>query len=193
MLNLHDKIASHQLRAEISVVIASRHGCGGIEQARSRGLACDLIARKSYSTVEAFSDALFQRCRDARADLVICGGFLSLLQIPDDYRHRVLNIHPSLIPAFCGAGFHGEKVHQAVLNRGCKVSGCTVHFVDDEYDHGPILVQRAVPVLETDTPQTLAARVFTEECIAYPEAIQQVAAGRVEIAQGVTRLIFRPA
>ena len=112
---------------------------------------------------------------------MICGGFLALLKIPADFSGRVINIHPSLIPAFCGHGFHGSRVHEAALARGAKVSGCTVHFVDDEYDHGPIIIQHVVPVLDEDTPTELAARVFTAECEALPEAIRLFASGRLEI------------
>jgi len=112
---------------------------------------------------------------------VLLGGFLQLLKVPEDYRGRILNIHPSLIPAFCGKGFHGRHVHEAVLAAGVKVSGCTVHFVDDEYDHGPIVAQRAVSVLEDDTPQSLSERVFAQECELYPEAVRLFAAGRLRI------------
>lgn len=189
LVNLQKKIETGELRAEIPLVIASRGDCDGIKKAQDRRLVCRVISRKAYATVEAFSEAIFQSCRDVRADLVICGGFLSLIRIPQDYQHRVLNIHPSLIPAFSGPGFHGRKVHEAVLHRGCKVSGCTVHFVDDEYDHGPILIQRTVPVLDGDTPETLADRVFQAECVAYPEAIQQVASGDVEMIGSSTRRI----
>lgn len=188
MVNLVERSRAGTLRAEIPLVIASRPDCGGIEQARTRDIPCEVMTRKSFANIEAFSDAIFRRCRDVKADLVICGGFLSLLRIPRDFHYRVLNIHPSLIPAFCGHGFHGHKVHAAVVERGCKVSGCTVHFVDEEYDHGPILVQRVVPVLPDDTPDSLAGRVFREECEAYPEAIQLVASGRVEIVGSATRL-----
>lgn len=189
LVNLQEKIEAGSLQAEIPLVIASRVDCGGIEKARTLGLHCEVVLRKSFPSLEAFSETIFRRCRDVRADLVICGGFLSLLKIPQDYHHRILNIHPSLIPAFCGAGYHGRKVHEAVLERGCKVSGCTVHFVDEQYDHGPILIQRTVPVLDDDTPESLAARVFQEECLAYPDAIQQVASGIVEIDGSATRLI----
>jgi folate-dependent phosphoribosylglycinamide formyltransferase PurN len=103
------------------------------------------------------------------------------VRIPDDFRHRVLNIHPALIPAFCGKGFYGHRVHEAVLEYGAKVSGCTVHFADTQYDHGPIVLQRAVPVLDDDTPDTLAARIFEQECEAYPEAIRLFAEGRLKI------------
>ena len=102
-------------------------------------------------------------------------------QVPDDFLGRVMNIHPALIPAFCGKGYYGHHVHEAVLAYGVKVSGCTVHFADNEYDHGPIILQRAVPVLDDDTPDTLAARVFEQECEAYPEAIRLFAEGRLRI------------
>jgi formyltetrahydrofolate-dependent phosphoribosylglycinamide formyltransferase len=181
LVNLWDTIRRGELSAEIPLVIASRADCGGIEKARLHGVPCEVFTRKSFPSTEAFSAPIFQRCREVRTDLVICGGFLSLLKIPHDFRYRVMNIHPALIPAFCGHGFHGHAVHEAVLQRGCKVSGCTVHFLDDEYDHGPIIVQRTVPVLDGDTPDTLAARVFQEECAAYPEAIRLFASGRMEI------------
>jgi phosphoribosylglycinamide formyltransferase-1 len=108
-------------------------------------------------------------------------GFLQLLEIPADFAGRVLNIHPALIPAFCGKGFHGLAVHRAALETGVKVSGCTVHFADNEYDHGPIISQYVVPVLDDDTPESLAGRVFAQECEAYPEAIRWFAQGRLRI------------
>jgi phosphoribosylglycinamide formyltransferase-1 len=125
--------------------------------------------------IAAWSDAIFAACRAARADLVVMAGFLHLVRIPADFAGRVINIHPSLLPAFGGRGFHGMHVHRAVLDRGCTVSGCTVHLVDDEYDHGRILLQKTVPVLPDDTPESLAARVFAAECQAFPEAIARIA------------------
>jgi phosphoribosylglycinamide formyltransferase-1 len=113
--------------------------------------------------------------------LVVMGGFIQHVLIPADFEHRVVNIHPSLIPAFCGKGYYGRHVHEAVLAYGAKLSGCTVHFVDNEYDHGPIVLQRAVPVLDADTPDSLAARVFAAECEAYPAAIRAIAVGEVEV------------
>ena len=109
------------------------------------------------------------------------GGWLKLVVIPDDFQNRVMNIHPALIPAFCGKGFYGHRVHEAVLEYGAKISGCTVHFVDNQYDHGPIILQRTVDVLTDDTPDTLAARVFAAECEAYPEALRLFAAGRLRV------------
>ena len=188
LVNFLKKIKAGELNAEIAVVIASREGIAGIERAREAGLACEVIARKTFDSVESFSTAIFDRCRAANVDLVTLAGFLSLIRIPPDFERRVLNIHPALIPAFCGHGFHGHHVHEAALARGVKLSGCTVHFADNEYDHGPILVQRAVPVLEGDTPDTLAARVFEAECEAYPEAIRLFAKGQLEIGNGRLRI-----
>ena len=188
LINFLKKIKTGELNAEVTVVIASREGIAGIDRAREAGLTCEVIARKRFDSVDSFSTALFDRCRAAQVDLVTLAGFLSLIHIPPDFERRVLNIHPALIPAFCGHGFHGHHVHEAALARGVKFSGCTVHFADNEYDHGPIIVQRVVPVLEIDTPDTLAARVFEAECEAYPEAIRLFAEGRLEIAEGRLRI-----
>lgn len=181
LTNFVRKIAEGRLDADVSIVIASREDCAGIDRARQSGLRIEVVPRRRFESVEAFSEAVFDRLRDAQADLVTLAGFLSLVRIPDDFRYRVMNIHPALIPSFCGPGYYGRKVHEAALQRGVKVSGCTVHFADNEYDHGPIVVQKCVPVLDGDTPDTLAARVFEAECEAYPEAINLYAAGRLEI------------
>lgn len=187
LANFVTKIAAGELAAEVPLVIASRSDCGGIEKARRAGLRCEVLPRKQFRSVELFSDALFNLCRDARVDLVALGGFLSLLRIPMDFQYRVMNIHPALIPAFCGKGFYGHHVHKAVLATGAKVSGCTVHFVDNEYDHGPIIVQRCLEVRDDDTPDSLAARVFAVECEAYPEAIRRFANARLQITGRVVR------
>ncbi|MBA4029827.1 MAG: phosphoribosylglycinamide formyltransferase [Planctomyces sp.] len=182
LLNLQDQIESGSLDAEIPLVISNRPTAAGIERARNRGLDVVVCMGKDYPTPEAHSEAVFQLCRERWADLVICAGYLSLLVVPEDFRERVLNIHPSLIPAFCGRGFYGHHVHEAAIARGVKLSGCTVHFVDNEYDHGPIILQQAVPVLDADSPDSLAARVFEAECQAYPEAIRLVASGKIVVA-----------
>lgn len=181
LTNLLGSIQRGELRAEVALVVASRPDCGGVAKAHAAGLPSRVIERKSFPSVFEFSAAIFDECRLTGVDLVICGGFLALLQIPADFSLRVMNIHPSLIPSFAGKGYHGEKVHAAVISRGCKVSGCTVHFVDDQYDHGPIILQKTVPVLDDDTPATLAVRVFEQECLAYPEAIAQFATGRLRV------------
>jgi formyltetrahydrofolate-dependent phosphoribosylglycinamide formyltransferase len=182
LVNFIREIGAGRLEAEIAIVVASRADCGGIARAREAGLPVEVVARDECASVEAFSDAVFSRLRKAGVELVALAGFLALVRIPEDFRYRVLNIHPALIPAFCGRGFYGHRVHEAVLERGAKVSGCTVHFADNEYDHGPIVLQRCVPVLDDDTADSLAERVFGAECEAYPEAIRLYAAGRLEIA-----------
>lgn len=181
LANLVDKIAAGELAAEVPLVIASRADCGGVARARNAGLRCEVVDRKGFADVAGFSKAVFDFCRSARVDLVTLAGFLSLIEVPDDFLFRVMNIHPALVPAFCGKGFYGHKVHEAVLQRGVKVSGCTVHFADNHYDQGPIIAQSCVSVHDDDTPETLAARVFAAECQAYPEAIRLYAAGRLEI------------
>ena len=152
-----------RLDAEIPLVIAGRSDCGGIERARDAGLPCEVLPRHSCSNVDEFSQQIFARLRDAQVDLVTLAGFLDLIRIPDDFTLRVLNIHPALIPAFCGKGYYGARVHEAALASGVKLSGCTVHFADNDYDHGPIILQRAVPVRDDDTPTTLAERIFAAE------------------------------
>ena len=184
LTNLVAKMRSGALSAEIPLVIASRSDCGGIQRAAEAGLRCEVVPRKSFANVGEFSEVVFSLCREAQVDLVIFGGFLSLLEIPPDFSGRIMNIHPALIPAFCGKGMYGHHVHEAVLARGAKVSGCTVHFVDNEYDHGPIILQRVIPVADNDTPDALAARVFAAECEAFPAAIRLFATGRLEIEDG---------
>jgi len=179
LLNLLEKTRAGQLNAELPLVIASREGCRGVERARAAGLRCEPVVRSAFDSVESFSDRLFALCREAEADVVILGGFLCLVRIPGEFQNRVMNIHPSLIPAFCGQGFHGRRVHEAVLERGVKVTGCTVHFANNEYDAGPIILQKVVPVLDGDTPETLQQRVFQSECEAYPEAIRLFASGQI--------------
>jgi phosphoribosylglycinamide formyltransferase-1 len=178
--NLIDQTKKRRLKAEIVQVVASRPRIGAIARAEAAHIPLALANYNSRSKAE-FSTSVFGPIRHAQADLVILAGFLSLLKIPPDYKGRVLNVHPALVPAFCGKGYYGAKVHEAVLASGVKVSGCTVHFADNTYDTGPIVVQRAVAVLENDTIDTLAARVFKEECGALPEAITLFADGRLKL------------
>jgi folate-dependent phosphoribosylglycinamide formyltransferase PurN len=139
-----------------------------------------VVDRKAHASVATFSREVFRHCDDAGAQLVCCAGWLSLLDLPDRYLGRIINIHPALLPSFGGKGMYGQKVHQAVIDHGCKVSGCTVHFVDATYDTGPIILQRACPVLDDDTAATLAARVFEAERVAYPEAVRLFHQGRLK-------------
>jgi len=179
--NLLEKKAAGQLDIEIALVISSNSKARGLEIARSAGVPTRVISRKAQATDKTYSDAIFQACREAGADYVVMGGFLTFVPIPPDFENRVLNIHPALVPAFCGKGFYGRHVHEAVLEYGARVSGCTVHFVDNVYDHGPVILQKVVPVLDDDTPETLAARVFAAECEAYPEALRLLASGKVAV------------
>lgn len=179
--NFANRIQSGDLNAEVASVIASNPACGGIEKAANFEFPCEVISRRDHGSVAEFSERIFANLRDANVELVLLSGFLSLIEIPPDFEYRVLNIHPGLIPAFCGKGYYGHHVHEAVIERGAKISGCTVHFADNIYDHGPIVLQRTVSVLDDDTADTLAARVFVEECEAYPESVRQFASGRLEI------------
>ncbi len=178
--SLIDRIAARRLRAEISVVVASRPRIGAIARAQAANIPLALADRAAKSRAE-FSESVFEPIRNARADLVVLAGFLSLLKIPPEYRGRVINVHPSLIPSFCGQGYYGARVHEAVIESGVKLSGCTIHFVDDVYDSGPIILQRPVEVRDDDQPETLAARVFKEECQALAETITLYAQGKLQI------------
>ena len=178
--NLIDLIRAKKLRAEIVQVVASRPRIEAIPKSEAAGIPLALANRATKNVAE-FSRSVFDPIRQRKADLVILGGFLSLIEIPPDYLGKVINIHPSLIPAFSGKGFHGKSVHEAAIETGVKVSGCTVHFADAAYDAGPIIVQKTVPVMDTDTPESLAARVFKAECQALPEAISLYADGRLKV------------
>ena len=177
--NLLVHIERRGLPVQVVRVIASTPKARGLEYARAAGIPTSVYERKDFATDEEYGHAIFGECRRGPCDYVVMGGFLKFVPIPDDFLYRVINIHPALIPAFCGHGMYGHHVHEAVLAYGAKLSGCTVHFVDNEYDHGPIILQRAVPVVDGDTPDSLAARVFEAECEAYPEALRMLAAGRV--------------
>lgn len=177
LANLVSQIEAGGLKAEVAVAICSNEKAHEKLLSRDLGVTAHLVRRKAYGDTAGFSEAVFKIIDDADADLVCLAGFLSLLDIPDRYAYRVLNIHPALLPAFGGQGMFGRHVHEAVLRAGCKVSGCTVHFADQTYDTGPILVQRTCPVLPDDTPDSLAARVFEQECQAYPEAIRLITQG----------------
>jgi len=187
LLNIDERIAAGKplgppggLAAEVAVVIASRD-CQGLERARAAGHTAHLVPYKQMPDIETYSVRIAAILDAARVELVIQAGFLSLWRIPRRYAGRVMNIHPALLPGFGGKGMYGHHVHEAVLAAGCKVSGCTVHFVTNEYDRGAIIVQKTVPVCEGDDADSLAARVFEQECIAYPEAIRLFAEGRLRI------------
>ena len=168
--NLLEWIAAGRLAATVEIVVSSRAEVLGVQIAERAWVAVRVLPPGGQEFA-VWSEEVLAACRQAGAELVVMAGFLHLVRIPRDFVGRVINIHPSLLPAFGGQGFHGMHVHRAVLDRGCTVSGCTVHLVDDEYDHGRVVLQKTVPVLPDDSPESLAARVFAAECETLPEAI----------------------
>jgi phosphoribosylglycinamide formyltransferase 1 len=190
--NLLNRIADGHLEARVVCVLSDQMGAPGLTRAQNVGIPAAVVERKACRSREEFSDRLFETCRSAAADLVCLAGFLQLVLVPADFTNRVMNIHPALIPAFCGKGFHGLHVHRAVLDAGVKLTGCTVHFADNQYDHGPIILQRPVPTEDDDTPEILASRVFAEECGAYPEAIRLYAQGRLRVEGRRVRILSTP-
>lgn len=179
--NFIELIAEGQLPVEIALVISSRASAGGLKHAAEAGIPTSVVNRKDYDSHDAFGAAIFSRCRNAEVELVAMAGFLKFAPVPEDFAGRVVNIHPSLIPAFCGQGMYGDRVHQAVLDYGAKITGVTIHFVDNEYDHGPIIWQQPVPVFDDDTADSLAARVFQSELECYPSVLKMIASGMVNI------------
>lgn len=182
--NLAECVARGELDVTIALVLSDRPGTGAFARAERLGLPCLLVERRAFADAASFSAAVFGALDDRGVRLAVLAGFLRLLKIPSHWSGRVLNIHPSLLPAYGGKGFYGHHVHEAVLAAGEAESGCTVHFVDDEFDHGAPILQRRVPVLPGDTADSLAARVFEEEKIALPEAIRRVLAGDVAAPRG---------
>jgi len=188
LMNILEYIKQGRLNAEVALVISSRSTVGGVEKAKKAGLDVEIIRKKDYPDIDPLSKRIEEQLVAANVDLVVQGGWLCLWKIPPRYENRVMNIHPALLPSFGGEGMWGHHVHEAVLAAGCKVSGCTVHFCTNEYDKGPIIVQRCCQVQEGDTPETLAARVFEQECIAYPQAIRLFAEGRIRVQNGKVKI-----
>jgi formyltetrahydrofolate-dependent phosphoribosylglycinamide formyltransferase len=187
--NFIDRIRTGNLSADITVVISSAANVVGLQYAEEESIPIEIVERSQYGSLTEFSEANFNVCRAMKADYVVLAGYLRRLEIPKDFENRVLNIHPSLIPAFCGKGYYGNIVHAKALEYGVKISGCTVHFVDQEYDSGPIILQKAVDVYENDTPNQLNDRVFAAECQAYPEAVEMLAQGRVTVKGRLVKIL----
>jgi formyltetrahydrofolate-dependent phosphoribosylglycinamide formyltransferase len=180
--NLAEKSARGELAVEIALVLSNTPAAPALERARRLELPFAVGDHRPFADARAVSAAVFAEIEARRVDLVVLAGFLRLLVDPEAWLGRTLNIHPALLPKFGGKGFYGERVHRAVLEAGEAVTGCTVHYVDNEYDRGEILLQRRVPVLPGDDEHVLASRVFEEEKLALPEAIRthfaRAAAGR---------------
>jgi formyltetrahydrofolate-dependent phosphoribosylglycinamide formyltransferase len=187
--NLIDRIAAGELDAEIACVISSRAGVYGLERATQQGIPAYAFARRDYADLANFNGDIWNTVREHHAELVVLAGFMSLLQVPPDYEGRIMNVHPALIPSFCGQGMYGHHVHEAVLDYGAKVTGATVHFVDEHYDNGPIILQEPVLVENDDTADSLADRVQAKEREIYPKAIQLFADGRLKLEGRRVRIL----
>lgn len=184
---IFDAIDSGKIRnAQVKAVISNNAGAYALERARSRGVEALCLSPKSFESRDQFNAALLETVDSYGLDLIVLAGFL--VTIPEEmirrYRNRIINIHPSLIPSFCGVGYYGLKVHEAALSRGVKITGATVHFVDEGMDSGPILLQKAVEVKEGDTPKVLQQRVMEEaEWIILPKAIDMIANGEILLGE----------
>ena len=188
-----DACASGKINGRVALVAGVRDDAPAMERARAAGVKTAAISPKSFTAAEQYDGALLQALAQNRIDLICLAGYMRVLgqSVVDAYRGRIMNVHPALIPSFCGKGMYGHHVHEAVIARGVKVTGVTVHFVDEDYDTGPIVLQTVVPVEPDDTPETLAARVLTHEHKTYTDAVALFADGRLEITDRKVRI--RPA
>jgi phosphoribosylglycinamide formyltransferase-1 len=189
---LIDQIDENKLpNVKIEVVISNKPGVYALEGAKLHGIPAEVIIKKEYADKEAFAEALLKLFDRYQADLIVLAGCLMIIpaQVIKSYRNRIINIHPAPIPSFCGDGFYGLKVHEAVLARGVKVTGATVHFVDEGTDTGPIILQKAVMVQERDTPEILQRRVMEQaEWEILPKAVRLIADGKITIENHIVRI-----
>jgi formyltetrahydrofolate-dependent phosphoribosylglycinamide formyltransferase len=187
--NMLDRIEKGEIPADVVAVGSSIPGVFGLERARKAGVPEFMVDRSKFENSRSFSDAVWEKLRLFEPDLVILAGFIHLLRIPEEYIGRVMNVHPALIPAFCGKGYYYDFVHEQVLDRGVKVTGCTVHFVDNVYDNGPIIIQKTTPVYDDDSVGTVKERVQALEREAYPEAVTLFAQGRLRVEGKRVRIL----
>lgn len=187
-----DAVESGVIRnAEISFVLSNKSDAYALERAKKHGIEAIVVDRKKYDSRDSFDEALIAAINEKKPDLIVLAGLMIMIppQLCRDYKHRIINIHPSLIPSFCGQGFYGLKVHEAALAKGVKVTGATVHFVDEIYDNGPIIMQKAVAIEEGDTPEILQRRVMEQaEWKILPMTIDLIAAGRISVVDGITHI-----
>lgn len=177
---------------EITLVLSSSKTAYALERAVDNGIKSAVVSKKDFDSIEEWDDAVLKAVEESGAELIVLAGYLSLMgpKVVSKYSNRIINIHPALIPSFCGAGMYGIRPHQAALAKGVKVSGATVHFVNENYDEGPILLQKAIDVLPNDTPETLQKRIMQEcEWKILPEAIRLIADGRVIIENNIARVV----
>jgi len=187
--NILDCCASGDIDGEVVCVIGSRGDAYGLMRAERVGIPNAAVVRKDFEGIDDFSEAVWGVVSGYEPDLIVLAGFMSLLHFPAEYEGRIMNVHPALIPSFCGKGMYGHHVYKAVLEYGVKLTGVTVHFVNEEYDNGPIILQSVVEVLEGDTAETLAERVQAEERSIYPKAIQLFAEGQLRIEGRIVHIM----
>ena len=183
-----DAVESKQINCKIEMLIASKDGIYALERAKKHNIPSFVVSKKEYK--DSQSDKILELV-SGKVDLIVLAGYLSILQgkILDEFSNRIINIHPSLIPSFCGPGMYGLKVHEAVINSGVRYSGCTVHFVNEEVDGGAIILQEAVPVYFEDTAEDIQKRVLVEEHKMLPRAIDLISRGKVEIIDGRVNIL----
>ena len=189
LLNLADRIDDGTLPATVALVISSRPDCPAVGRAAHRGFDVRVAAAADFPDEARMHDAITAWLREREVDVVCLCGYLRWFRLEEPFASCTMNIHPALLPKFAGRGMYGLRVHRAVLDSRAQQSGCSVHFVDDQYDHGPIILQRTCRVLPDDDAQRLAARVFEQECLAYPEAIRLFAARRLQRVDGRVHIL----
>lgn len=187
-------ISAQRLKAQVVLCISNRPEAGALQIARAAQIPIAVIEEKHFTNVADYEAALLEELAKHEANFITLAGFMRKIPsgVVRQFRHRIVNIHPALLPSFGGKGMYGHRVHEAVLAYGCKVSGATVHLVDEEYDTGVPVLQRCVPVLDGDTPETLAARVLEVEHQIYPEALQLFAEERVQVEERMIKILPKP-
>lgn len=185
-----DACKDGRINGQVAVVIGVREDTPAIGRAQESGVKTIVLNPKQFESVEDYDRAVFETLQSSEIDLICLAGYMRILaqSIVSAYQNRIMNTHPALIPMFCGKGMYGMHVHEAAIARGVKVSGCTVHFVDEEYDAGPIIVQTVVAIEDDDTPESLAAKILPEEHKAYVRAIQLFSEGRLEVVNRRVKL-----
>ena len=187
-----DKIASGEItNTEIALVFSNNRKAYALERAKMAGIPAKALSPKQFENREAFNDAVLEVIEESKADLIVLAGCLMYIppKLIEKYHNRIINIHPSLIPSFCGNGYYGLTVHEKALERGVKVTGATVHFVDEVLDNGPIILQKAVMIEEGDTPEVLQRRVMEQaECVILPKAIDLIANGKISVENGIAHI-----
>ena len=188
-----DSCKSGKIAGEVALVIGVKEDSPAMGRAADSGVETLTISPYSFGSDEEYNEALFEALQSHKIDLICLAGYMRLLgsKLMKTYKNRIMNVHPALIPMFCGKGMYGHHVHEAAIKRGVKVSGATVHFVDEEYDTGPIILQSVVPIEDDDTPEALAAKVLVQEHKTYTDAVALFAEGRLEVRDGRVRIRTR--